>query len=96
MLAKIEKEGYAEAAKKYEPLLEESEKQKELALQREKEERQQKELALAKEKEALAKEKETRILSATTLLEYNVPIEKIMQTTGLSREEIEEIRKKIA
>jgi len=66
------------------------------ALLREKEERRQKEEALAKEKEALAKEKETRVLSAKTLLEYNVPIEKIMQTTGLSREEIEEIRKKIA
>jgi len=88
MLAKIEKEGYAEAAKKYEPLLEESEKQKELAFQREKEERQQKE-------EALAKEKETRVLSAKTLLEYNVPIEKIMQTTGLTRAEIEEIKKKM-
>ncbi len=89
MLAKIEKEGYAEAAKKYEPLLEESEKQKELAFQREKE-------ALTKEKEALAKEKETRVLSAKTLLEYNVPIEKIMQTTGLSLEEIEEIKKKFS
>jgi len=95
MLAKIEKEGYAEAAKKYEPLLEESEKQKERAFQREKE-------ALAKEKEerrqkelALAKEKETRVLSAKTLLEYNVPIEKIMQTTGLTRAEIEEIKKKM-
>jgi hypothetical protein len=52
-----------------------------------KNERQEKE-------EALAKEKETRILSAQTLLEYNVPIEKIMQTTGLSREEIENLSKK--
>ncbi len=79
------------------------------ALKREEEERLQKEAALAKEKEALAKEKEerrqkeealakekgTRIFSAKTLLEYNVPIEKIMQTTGLSHEEIQEIKKKL-
>jgi len=66
------------------------------ALFREKEERRQKEEERRQKEEALAKEKETRVLSAKTLLEYNVPIEKIMQTTGLSREEIEEIRKKIA
>jgi len=66
------------------------------ALFREKEERRQKEEERRQKEEALAKEKETRVLSAKTLLEYNVPIEKIMQTTGLTREEIEEIRKKIA
>jgi hypothetical protein len=60
------------------------------------EERTQKEEERRQKEEALAKEKETRVLSAKTLLEYNVPIEKIMQTTGLSREEIQEIRKKIA
>jgi len=51
----------------------------------------QKEVALAKEKEALAKERETRILSARTMLQFNIPIESIMQATGLSREEIEKL-----
>jgi len=82
--------------------LEEERTQKEEALAKEKEALAKEKEALAKEKEerrqkelALAKEKETRVLSAKTLLEYNVPIEKIMQTTGLSREEIEEIKKKM-
>ena len=48
------------------------------------EERRQKE-------EALAKEHETRILSAKTMLQFNIPIESIMQATGLSREEIEKL-----
>jgi single-stranded DNA-specific DHH superfamily exonuclease len=63
-------------------------KQAEQERRQKEEERRQKELALAKEKETI-------VLSAKTLLEYNVPIEKIMQTTGLTREEIEEIKKKM-
>jgi len=49
------------------------------------EERRQKE-------EALAKERETRILSAKTMLQFNIPIENIMQATDLSREEIEKLK----
>jgi reticulocyte-binding protein len=80
------------------------------ALKREEEERLQKEAALAKEKEALAKEKEERrqkdealakekeksIKFAEKMLKYGETIEEIMQETGLTREEIEEIKKKLA
>jgi len=61
-------------------------------LAKEKEERRQKEQALAKEQEALVKERETRILSARTMLQFNIPIENIIQATGLSREEIEKLK----
>ncbi len=62
-------------------------KEKEEALAKEKE-------ALAKEKEALAKEKEALAKlyeSAKQMLKFNLPIEIIMQATGLSREEIEKL-----
>jgi len=68
---------------------EEERRKKEEALAKEKEERRQKEIAIAKEKEALAKVYE----SAKQMLKFNVPIEIIMQTTGLSSEEIEELTK---
>jgi len=62
----------------------EAQKQIEEALAKEKEERRQKE-------EALEKERETRISSAKTMLQFNIPIENIMQATGLSREEIKKL-----
>jgi len=61
---------------------EEERRQKEIAIAKEKEERRQKEEALAKVYE-----------SAKQMLKFNVPIEIIMQTTGLSSEEIEELTK---
>jgi hypothetical protein len=63
--------------------------QKEAALAKEKEERRQKD-------EALAKEKEKSIKFAEKMLKYGETIEEIMQETGLTREEIEEIKKKLA
>jgi len=77
---------------KYQKQIEEAQKKEKEALAKEKEERRQKEQALAKEQEALAKERETRILSARTMLQFNIPIENIIQATGLSREEIEKLK----
>lgn len=53
------------------------------------EERRQKEEAQKQKKEALAKEYQTRILLAKTMIKFNIPIENIMESTGLNKEEIE-------
>jgi hypothetical protein len=55
------------------------------------EERRQKEEAQKQKKEALAKEYQTRILLAKTMIKFNIPIENIMESTGLNKEEIEKI-----
>lgn len=52
-------------------------------------ERRQKEEAQKQKKEALAKEYQTRILLAKTMIKFNIPIENIMESTGLNKEEIE-------
>jgi len=93
---KYQKEAEEERRQKEEAQLREEEerRQKEEERRQKEEERRQKELALAKEKEALAKERETRILSAKTMLQFNIPIENIKEATGLSSEEIEELKRK--
>ncbi len=53
------------------------------------EERRQKEEAQKQKEEALAKEYQTRILLAKTMIKFNIPIENIMESTGLNKEEIE-------
>lgn len=55
------------------------------------EERRQKEEAQKQKEEALAKEYQTRILLAKTMIKFNIPIENIMESTGLNKEEIEKI-----
>jgi len=66
---------------------EEERRQKELALAKEKEERRQKE-------EALAKEKEKSFKLAFKMIKLGDSVEEIMEETGLTREEIEAIKKK--
>ena len=73
---------------------EEERRQKEEERRLKEEERRQKELAMAKEKEALAKEKEKSIKLALKMDKIGDSIEEIMQETGLSREEIENLTKK--
>jgi len=58
------------------------------------EERRQKEEERRQKEEALAKEKEKSIKLALKMLKYGETIEEIMQETGLTREEIEKIKKK--